>query len=610
MGSAKRMSLRSRDNERVTAGTELALGVGFVAVAAAVVLARVTPARGYERSIYASTPLEVWLLLGAALVIAVVTCLYSRRGWHRGVGVTLGATAVIAVAALPIVRGYYFMGEADSLTHLGWTREIAAGQTNPATLFYPAYHSLSLAISNTAGIPLERGLVVAVVVLVGAFLVHVPLSARALTTDGRTVALAGVAAWFLLPVNNIATHVLPHTNSLVLFYVPLVLFLGVLYVRRAGPGPLLGLVTPVGIALALASAGLVILHLQHAINVLLLFAGICAVQFVYRHRAPGHPVADHRPLYGQTALLAAMSAAWGATHETAERAFSVTVAGLLRTDIGAHSTVTQRTGSLLAVGGSLVELFVKLFLVSAIVALLAAGYLLAANRGWIGIDEETHGISSYFVVGFLPLTGLFLVYFLGTSKMAFRELGFIFVPVTVLGAFALARTTKWLDELVPAGRSLVGLVLIGCLALSLLVVFASPYIYKPGPHVTEQQMEGYETALEHRGGEIPYATLESEPYRYNDAIFGPTDSSEADFTGSGDGFVRPRPFNNGGLRGAYPDDGYYLVVTRAGIETQMDVYEELNYRREGLDSLSNSRSANLVQTNNEFQIYVVGNATA
>jgi hypothetical protein len=51
-------------------------------------------------------------------------------------------------------------------------------------------------------------------------------------------------------------------------------------------------------------------------------------------------------------------------------------------------------------------------------------------------------------------------------------------------------------------------------------------------------------------------------------------------------------------------------VTRAGIETQMDVYEELNYRREGLDSLSNSRSANLVQTNNEFQIYVVGNATA
>jgi hypothetical protein len=604
------MSLRSRDNERVTAGTELALGVGFVAVAAAVVLARVTPARGYERSIYASTPLEVWLLLGAALVIAVVTCLYSRRGWHRGVGVTLGATAVIAVAALPIIRGYYFMGEADSLTHLGWTREIAAGQTDPATLFYPAYHSLSLAISNTAGIPLERGLMVAVVVLVGAFLVHVPLSARALATDGRTVALAGVAAWFLLPVNNIATHVLPHTNSLVLFYVPLLLFLAWRYGRRAGPGPFLGIDPPVCIALALASAGLVILHLQHAVNVLLLFAGICAVQFVYRHRAPGHPVADHRPLYGQTALLAAMSAAWGATHDTAERAFSVTVAGLLRTDIGAHSTVTQRTGSLLAVGGSLVELFVKLFLVSAIVALLAAGYLLAANRGWIGIDQETHGISSYFVVGFLPLTGLFLVYFLGTSKMAFRELGFIFVPVTLLGAFALARTTKWLDELVPAGRSLVGLVLVGCLTLSLLVVFASPYIYKPTPHVTEQQMEGYETALEHRGGEIPYATLNSEPERFRDALTGPSKSAATNLTGSGDGFLRQVAFNNGFPERAYSADGYYLVLTEADVKTHVEVYNELNYRQDGVDAVSNSRSANLVQANEEFRLFVVGNTTA
>jgi hypothetical protein len=365
----------------------------------------------------------------------------------------------------------------------------------------------------------------------------------------------------------------------------------------------------VGIALALASAGLVILHLQHAVNVLLLFAGICAVQFVYRHRAPGHPVADHRPLYGQTALLAAMSAAWGATHETAERAFSVTVAGLLRTGVGAPSAVAQRGGSLLAIGGSLVELFVKLFLVSAVVALLTVGYLLAANREWIDVDREARGWTTYFAVGFLPVTGLFLVYFLGTPKMAFRELGFIFVPVTVLGAVALARTTGWFEDRVPGGRGVVAAVLVGCLALSLLVVFASPYIYKPTPHVTEQEMEGYETGLQYRASGVPYATLDSQPYRYSDALYGPTDTSEAELAGEGDGFVRPVQFNNGAPERAYPGDAYYVAITRADVETQMGVYEQINYRREGLDALANSRSANLVGTNDEFDLYVVGNAT-
>jgi len=57
-------------------GLEFLLALGYLAVAAAMVIARSAPTTGYEVSIYGATPILVWELLGGALLIAtpVMSC--------------------------------------------------------------------------------------------------------------------------------------------------------------------------------------------------------------------------------------------------------------------------------------------------------------------------------------------------------------------------------------------------------------------------------------------------------------------------------------------------------------------------------------------------------
>jgi len=594
--------------ERTT--MELALGAGFLLVALAVFVARRAPATTFERSIYASTPLAALLCFVIAILIAVVASLYATA-YRRGAGVCLGGTTIVAFVGLPLVRGYHFLGSADPLTHLGWTRDIASSTVQPHGLFYPAYHTFSLAIGRLTGVPLENALLLATLFLFGAFVVHVPLAARALSSSERAVGVAAVAAWLILPINHVATHLLPHTNSLALLFLPVVLLLLVLYLTRAPRSRHLhGLVTPFGVALAIGSAALVVMHLQHAVNLLMVFVSVVLVQYVTSRRTDSDPIVFQQPLGAQTGLLTAFVIGWAATHSTTNRAVSAVLASLFRADVGAVSEVAQRGSSLLAVGGSLVDLFVKLFLVSGVFALLTVAYLAVAHTKLLTVPDEQRGVLTHLAVAFVPLTALLGVYFFGTPKMSFRQMGFIFVVATVVGALAFTRIADWFAARTGPQQFVPAVVLVLCLLLSLAVVFPSPYMYKSTPHVTAQDVSGHETAFDIRAGGTPYATIGSVPSRYGDAIRGTYENDDIDYTGDGSGFVDPTAFNDGAFAAAYPADSYYLLLTRGEVETQLEVYDELNYRAAAVAGLEEDRRVDRVHSNGAFEVYLVGNETA
>ncbi|MHB9288003.1 hypothetical protein ACKVMT_13290 [Halobacteriales archaeon Cl-PHB] len=586
---------------------ELALGLGFLLVAAAVLLARRAPATGYERSIYASTPGLVWGLLSVALFVAVSVAVYRNTDRAVALALGLGGLAVTVVSALPIIRGYHFLGAADSLTHLGWTKDLATGVLDPSTLFYPAYHSLSLGLGRLLGIPLNHALLLAMVALFVPFLVFVPLTVRLVTGEPRAAAFAGIASWMVMPVNNVATYMVPHTNSLALFFAPVVLLATVAYLRQAGGSTHRG-VTPVGALLGVLLAAYVILHLQHAVNLLLVFGAICGVQFVYRRYRSDHPVAQHRPLYAPTAFLGFLVAGWVATHDTATRAAEITFENLLSGDVGAAAEIGQRSASLLTIGAGLTELFVKLFLVSAVFAAITGVYMLLADRNAIDVYRERRALVRYAIVALVPLTALFVVYAVGTPKMAFRQLGFIFVVVTVVSGLALAWTFDRLDSLTVVGRPAVAVFLTMCLLVSLMAVFPSPFIYRSSPGVSEQSVSGYETAFDHRDPGIPLASLATEPTRFANGIYGTTTSASMDVSGGGDGVVNASMVNRGSPA-AYPADRYYLALTDADVETELVVYEQLNYDRESLQAFRSSTHSDRVLANGGYELYLVTNAT-
>lgn len=240
------MSLRQSHNPIL----ELTLGAGFLAVALAVLVARASPATGYEVSVYGGTPLLTWALLTVALVTATVVIVRPSSERSTTVASILGGSAVTAVVSLPLIRGYYYYGATDSLTHLGWARDISAGAIEPYSLLYPGYHSVSVALARFAGSSLEQALLLTTVAFFVVFLVFVPLTAKLITGSTRVMGFAAICSWFVLPINNVATHLMPHTNSLALLFLPAVLFVLLLFLRSSEPGLASKNFRPTGVVLA------------------------------------------------------------------------------------------------------------------------------------------------------------------------------------------------------------------------------------------------------------------------------------------------------------------------------------------------------------------------
>ncbi|SEP73614.1 hypothetical protein [Natrinema salaciae] len=587
------------------------VAIGFLALAAGILVARANPATAYEASAYAGPPTTTWLGFAIALAIAVGTSL-SCRGRQQVFGIALGATTVTAIVSLPVIRNYRFAGMGDALTHLGWTRDIVNGGTAPHELFYPGLHAIATVLHFVGGVPIERGLLIGMVVLFVPFLLFVPLVVRDVAGGGAAVGLAAIVSWMVLPVNNIATFMGIHTNSNALFLVPPVVFAIVAYLRRRATAERLPLgLSPFSALVYLTALALLLVHPQQMFNVVILVGAISGVQYLARRRFDDHPMLEHPTTYAHTITLGGMFGLWALGNERFRNAASGLVYGLLAQDIGAGTEVNQRGTSLTDIGGSLSELFVKLFLDAAIIGLVVGLFVLALWLGRTSLDGEARSLVNYLALGLIPLGGLFAVYFVGTPTMAFRQIGFIYVLITILAGVALAQLAGGLSRTIsrPGANAITALVLGTCLVLGLMTVFASPLIYNPGQHVTPEMMSGYEDGLEHGADGTPYAGMGYDPYRYDHGINGISGGGDTIGGASAStGTVNATRFSDGNYSGAYPTDEYYFVVTEWDKTKEFAVYKELNYRRAAFEGLDTDRGTNKVISNDEFEMYAVSDA--
>lgn len=588
------------------AALEIVLAIGYLAVAGAALVARANPAASYEVSLYAATPQLTWIGIGIALAIAVSTTL-ACRGRYQGVAIGLGACAVTTIVGLPLIRNYQFAGVGDALSHLGWTRDIVTGNLFPHELLYPALHSIASTIHFVGGAPLERAVLLMVVVFFVPFLVFVPLTVRELSGNGLAIGIAAIVSWVVLPINNVGTHMGAHTNSNALFLVPVVLFALVAYLRRGDDLERL----PFGLSsfsalLVLASLALLFVHPQQLASVVVLIGSVSVVQYLARWRFEDHPMVDHPTTYAHTVVLGLIGGVWALSNERFRDAFGGLISGIISQDVGAGSTVAQRGSSLTEVGGSLAELFVKMFLEAAIIGAIVGIFLLVMWLGWTNIDRETKAFCTYFGLALIPLGGMFLVYFVGTPTMAFRQVGFIYVVITILSGVAIAHVTTGLSNVVttPGANALVATLLAAFVILGLMTVYASPLIYQPNQHVTDAQMNGYESSYVHEVEDRPHAGFGADPFRFDHGING-VESDRVSSSPFESGVVNGSAFERGNYSGAYDGHDYYFVVSEYDTTRELEVYDELDYSEESLEGIERSPSANKVISNDEFRMYAV-----
>lgn len=592
----------THDSQRWEKG---ALLVGFVSLAAAVILARGSPPEAYELSIYAGTPLGFWLGASVALAVAVFVGLGARSGVRR-LALVLGGTTTLAVASLPLLRSYYYYGAGDSLTHLGWAKDIAAGELSVLDLLYPGTHTVAVFLADVTGMELTRALMVMVMAFTAVFLLFVPLATWTITCDRRATTIAALSAFLLLPMNNVSVFEMAHPTSQAILFLPLVLYLLARYVTRTDRGRLL-VGTPTGALMALASVAIVLVHPQQAANVVVVFGVVLALQLLAR-RFGGY-ASEHRMLGAQTAFIAAAFLLWAPRHDRASGATSALVDMLLHgANVGGD--VGQRAVALSAIGGSLEVLFLKLFLVSLVFAGLTALLVLGGVRGRLE-DPDTSAFVRYLGLGLIPLLGLFGAFLLVSyAQLHFRQLGFVMVLATVLGALALARGFDSLSgRFSPGtGRVVLGVVFVVMLALSMPTVYQSPYMHQASGHVTEAEMSGYQNAFEY-AGDAPFVGVRGSGDRFADGLMGYEESqARAPISGSlyANTNATDGPETSGEFSGEYLAnnlDGRYLAFTDATRQQETRVFRGLRFSERGFESLDATPGLNRVQANRDTQIY-------
>ncbi|XVH33535.1 hypothetical protein ACNS7O_17955 (plasmid) [Haloferacaceae archaeon DSL9] len=588
-----------------------ALAVGFLTFTIAVVVAYSAPATGYELSLFNSTPIGYWIAIGASTAIALVVLATATGRRVRQGASLLAAASILSYAALPLLRSYYFYGAGDSMTHLGWAREIATGRIAMTDILYPGIHYLAVTLSETGGIPLTRALpIITLAMFTTIYVVFTALCVRRLSnrTFGWVVGL--FAALLFIPANGISVQINPHPSSQVIMFLPVLLYLILRYVTLGRElTPLQATLTPTGIALVLTGSALVLIHPQETMSLTAVLVAIAGIQFLFRRFKKNHAFASHPPLYIPAAVIGTFFFAWAVQHDRVRERFTYVTQTLFGEDVVLEET-SQRSVSIATLGGSIEELFVKLFLVTLIVMILAAAILLMILAGRVRDRPQGRNAALlYLAIGAVPVGVAFLiVFFSAQGDHYFRFMGFIMSIVTVIGAVALAEGLGGLRNRTSRSTAIAVFVvlLVVLMPLQMLTLYPSPYMYQSNQHVTETQTAGYEFAFDHFDDEDAYFVgVRGSQRRSIDALYGSqaTRTEQLDFPGYRT-TVDEQAFRNGTLRQAYDGDRY-MVTTRAQYEREVGLYDGLRYNREGFNSLESTPGINRVHSNDEAQMYLI-----
>lgn len=585
---------------------KLLLTVGFGALAVALATVMESTASVTELSIYQSTTPVFWVGVAVALVVAlVVSVARTPTRWERGGGFLLAGSAVWAVVVLPLVRGYYFYGGGDALSHLGFARSFASGALRPVELLHPGVHFVSIAVASETGFSLPQSLMFTVFLFFLVFLIFVPLTVRRITGSDRSLAVGLFSALLLLPINHVATHVSAHPSSQAILFVPFVLFLVLLYLRQDRDA--VARVSPLGVLLVLSSMGVVLFHPEEALNVLAVFGAVALLQFVYRRYDPEHPISEHHSMYFQAVFLGVLIAVWAPRSSRVQNRFGVLVETLTGGASTTATTVSSYSISLSSVGGSIEELFVKLFLPSLVFSIITGVLALGTVTGrFDDVLPERGSHVRYLVLAFAPILVATGVIYVGSfGDHYFRYIGFLMMLTTILGAVGLTGLLPSLSahtDRAGVRTAAVALLLLLLLPIAVMSIHPSPWLYQTTPHVSEAQMEGYETSFEHRDPAVPYAGIRTGPRRYVDAVYGPYSETAGSFPGD---LSSVPPAVLGTNLTSYYDEPRYVALTDRTVVRETELYRGFRYDREGFQSLETTPGISRIQANGEFQLYYV-----
>jgi len=368
-----------------------------------------------------------------------------------------------------------------------------------------------------------------------------------------------------------------------------------------------------------AVATLVLAHPQQAANLLILLSSMAAIALVHSQRGTGDSRIGYWDLLVPTLATGALFWLWVGNLAKFETAFAAFVSNLLLVGTGTATEVASRSVSLSQIGGSIEEIFLKIFSVALLFCLLTGSTMIEGfiklfisrtdvNREWLTIPDTCNETGTvlilYLLFGLVGIIGIFLAYIVANiTSQYFRHYGFMMVIVSITGSIPLAQLLTYLSERfrLPSTNAVYAIVVFFLLLLSIPVIHPSPYIYQPSGHVPESQIDGYETSFDYRDENIVYSYVRSSASRYHDAIHGwkvRENKEDVNARRIPDHFADRRLTN-------YFNQRAYVAVTGADRVRDPAIFNGLRFNQSDFQYLENEKGINKIQTSDEFDLYLV-----
>jgi hypothetical protein len=504
--------------------------------------------------------------------------------------------SVISILNLPIIRQYYFLNEGDSLTHLGYTIDLSTGVLEPTDLLYPAFHLLSIVISYTTAIGLHKTMIIiAVSIMPIVYILFSSLCCRLIYPNRWAITVGCVASLLLLPLSDLRFV----TNELTRLMLPVVIFSTLLSFshRKRRAIAVLLLILP----------ATVLQHPQIASSISLFLLGV-ATSFLL---IPKLLIDINEESVIKSGLwrsylyififYSIINYVWMSGRGQFINGFQAYVLTLF----SVSTPSAPRVDSLEKVGGSMVEIFLKSYLIEFIFAtatLLNFCLIVYAIKKTRKNHIRTNDLKYMIVcVSSIP------VFILLLSDLVGGRFGSRYYHIVVSISVITGAAASWniYSRMWPLtfGRREVFVALSVFMLLSVPLIHASPYTYRPSSQVPESQFEGYETALQHYSQDVKFDNIRSQTYRYSDGSEGTVAKKRTHYTGEYRPMA-PDHFAGNSLHGYY-DESRVLAVTAADRQRDAILWKGFRYSQSNFDYLDNDEHIHKVHSSGGFDLYYV-----
>ncbi len=580
----------------------------FLLVDIGLIYAHDAPATGYESSIYASTPMILWVSIIIAMICGVSIIVYSvyrnlenRMTWI--IGVLLVAFFYVIAISVYQIRGYYaWVINGDPATHILFVKEILDTGHSPDSLIYPIMHIYSAEFAKLTNIDLITMEKLLPLFFLLIFILFVYILARSVFAVKGQAILAMLVSFIFLPGT---TSFYPNLLANCLF--PFFLFM---LVKLFGKNKLNWI-----LLLLIAVFLYPIFHILPTFIVTIMLVTFLLAALAYKLFNKKYKTGLY--IYGLLLIVLAMwSTVWitsfGVWDFTIASTYKLITWGGTSYASSLSSQVTQAQSSGYNVLNYILEqegVFIVFVLIAMLILPLA----------WKDLRAKRTDILLLFYPSILTIGACtVLMYFI---HIGFGPLRLLFYIIVICALFVGFAFFKLLDKVQKYRSKALHYFAIGAIIVTIVILFInglsvlypSPYTFQQNYQTTKEEVSGMTMLLDHRNLNFDIVNTNLAYWRFAQIILSPGEIQAENIPESVPStYSQATPYHFGydnqtTFAASYTDNAY-LLVTQRDRTVYTDIFPAMAKNRftaADFNQLSGDLSLYRIYTNGEFDSYYV-----